>query len=70
MKLAEQGTMIVHITHRIADIIPAMKRVLLMRDGRIVADGAREELLTAPVLSDLFGTRVQIAEHEGFYHAW
>ncbi len=68
--LAEKGTTMLQITHHIADIIPAMRRVLLMRDGRIVADGPREELLTAPVLSDLFETEVHLAEHDGFYHAW
>jgi len=54
MALAEQGTTIIEITHHIADIIPAMKRVLMMRNGRIVADGPREELLTAPAFTDLF----------------
>ena len=70
IQLAEKGTTMLQITHHIADIIPAMRRVLLMRDGRIVADGPREELLTAPVLSDLFETEVHLAEHDGFYHAW
>ena len=70
MALAEQGTTILQITHHIADIVPAMNRVLLMRDGRIIADGARAELLTAPVLSELFETEVHLTEHNGFYHAW
>ena len=70
MVLAEQGTTILQITHHIADIIPAMKRVLLMRDGRIIADGARADLLTAPALSELFETEVHLTEHNGFYHAW
>jgi iron complex transport system ATP-binding protein len=69
-ELAEKGTTMLQITHHIADIIPAMRRVLLMRDGRIIADGPREGLLTAPVLSDLFDTEVHLAEHDGFYHAW
>jgi iron complex transport system ATP-binding protein len=68
--LAARGTTILHITHHIGDIIPAMKRVLLMQDGRIVADGAREELLTEPVLSDLFRTPVNLTERNGFVHAW
>jgi len=68
--LAAHGTTILHITHHIADIIPAMKRVLLMQDGRIVADGEREELLTEPVLSDLFHTPVNLTERNGFVHAW
>jgi iron complex transport system ATP-binding protein len=68
--LAEQGTTILMITHHIADIIPAMQRVLLMQNGRIVADGARAELLTAAALSDLFKTEVHLTEHSGFYQAW
>jgi len=70
MVLAEQETTILEITHHIADIIPAMRRVLMMRDGRIIADGPREELLTAPALSELFETEVHLTEHNGFYHAW
>jgi iron complex transport system ATP-binding protein len=68
--LAEQGTTIIHITHHIADIIPAIDRVIMMRDGRIVADGRRSELLTAPRLSELFGTDVHMTEANGIYHAW
>jgi iron complex transport system ATP-binding protein len=68
--LAEQGTTLLHITHHIADIIPAMKRVICMQDGRIVADGSRAELLTAPRLSELFATEVSITERDGFFHAW
>ena len=40
--LAERGTTMLHITHHIADIIPAMQRVVMMREGRIIADGDRE----------------------------
>ena len=41
-----------------------------MREGRIVADGDRRELLTGSVLSEMFGTDVVLTEHEGFLHAW
>jgi iron complex transport system ATP-binding protein len=44
--------------------------VILMRAGRIVADGAKEKLLTAPVLSELFGVEVRVMERDGFYQAW
>jgi iron complex transport system ATP-binding protein len=68
--LAQQGTGILLITHHIADILPEIGRVILMRDGRIVADGRKEQLLTAPVLSGLFGAEVQVIERDGFFHAW
>ena len=69
-KLARQGTGILLITHHIADILPEIDRILLMRDGRIVADGPKEKLLTAANLSDLFKTEVNMTERDGFYHAW
>lgn len=68
--LAQQGTGILLITHHIADILPEIDRVLMMREGRIVADGAKSELLTAARLSGLFGIDVQLSERDGFYHAW
>ena len=37
--LARQGTGILLITHHIADIIPEIDRIIMMREGRIVADG-------------------------------
>ena len=69
-RLAQQGTGILMITHQIADILPEIGRVILMREGRIVADGAKEKLLTARVLSELFGVEVRVMERDGFYHAW
>jgi iron complex transport system ATP-binding protein len=69
-RLAVQGTGILLITHHIADILPEIGRVILMREGRIVADGAKRELLRAEVLSELFGARVEVEERDGFFHAW
>jgi iron complex transport system ATP-binding protein len=69
-KLAQQGTGILLITHHIADIIPEIDRILLLRDGRIIGDGAKSKLLTAPTLSDLFQTEVQLTQKDGFHHAW
>jgi iron complex transport system ATP-binding protein len=69
-KLAQQGTGILLITHHIADILPEIDRILLMREGRIVADGPKANLLTAANLSNLFKTEVNMIERDGFYHAW
>ena len=69
-ELAQKGTGILLITHHIADILPEIDRVLMMRDGRIVADGAKAELLTADKLSGLFGVDVRLSERDGFHHAW
>ncbi|WP_369792881.1 ABC transporter ATP-binding protein [Terriglobus sp. TAA 43] len=68
--LVQQGTGLILVTHHIADVIPEIDRVLMMRDGRIVADGSREEMITEDKLYDLFGVRVNITEKDGYLHAW
>jgi iron complex transport system ATP-binding protein len=68
--LAQAGTGIMLITHHIADILPEIDRVLMMRDGQIVADGAKTEVLTAERLSALFATKVELVERDGFFLAW
>ncbi|HMF64459.1 MAG TPA: ATP-binding cassette domain-containing protein [Edaphobacter sp.] len=69
-RLAQQGTGILLITHHIADIPPEIDRILMMKDGRIIADGPKSDLLTAPRLSDLFKTKVHLTQKDGFHHAW
>jgi len=69
-ELAAKGTAIVLITHHIGDILPEMERVVMMREGRIVADGAKRELLTAEKLSGLFGRGIEMHERGGWFHAW
>lgn len=68
--LAQGGTAILMITHHVSDVLPEMQRVVMMREGRIVADGAKQELLTAERLSGLFGRPLQVAERDGVLFAW
>ncbi|HEY1254129.1 MAG TPA: ABC transporter ATP-binding protein [Terracidiphilus sp.] len=68
--LAREGTGLVLVTHHLGDILPEIERVILMRDGRIVADGPREELLTEARLSELFRTPVRIGRDEEWLHSW
>ncbi len=68
--LAQRGVVIVMITHHIADILPEINRVVMMRDGRIVADGGKSELLTEGRLSELFGRKITLTERDGFRNAW
>jgi len=68
--LAQQGTGIILITHHIEDILPEIDRVVMMKEGRIFADGSKRDLLTASQLSSLFNTTVTLNERDGFFHAW
>ena len=69
-RLAQQGTGILLITHHLSDSLPEIERVVTMQAGRIVGDGSKAEMLTADRLRQLFGVEVELAERNGFYHAW
>jgi len=65
--LARERLGILLVTHHVSEIIPEIERVVLLREGRIVADGGKQELLTSGRLSNLFGAEIQIARHDGYY---
>ena len=69
-RLAQEGTGLVLVTHHLGDILPEIDRVILMRDGRIVGDGPRAEMLTASKLSELFNAPVRIGHDEEWLHSW
>jgi iron complex transport system ATP-binding protein len=69
-RVAQQGTGILMVTHHLADILPEIDRVILMKDGRIFADGAKEELITREVLRDLFGVDLELTVRQGYFHSW
>jgi iron complex transport system ATP-binding protein len=68
-RIARDGTTIILITHHIDEIVPEIERVILLRDGRIAADGVKRSMLTGARLSDLFGARVAIEEDDGYFWA-
>jgi len=68
--VAQQGTGIIMVTHHLADILPEIDRVIMMRSGRIVADGPRHELITVEQLRNLFGVEVTLTERDGYWHSW
>ena len=67
--LAQAGTAILLVTHQVADILPEMTRVLMMRGGRLVADGSKSELLNSVRMSGLFGRDLRVDEADGVYFA-
>jgi iron complex transport system ATP-binding protein len=68
--IAQQGTGIVMVTHHLADILPEITRVIMMREGRIFADGSKEELITPEKLCDLFGVKVTLTRRDDYWHSW
>ncbi|HXR76697.1 MAG TPA: ATP-binding cassette domain-containing protein [Bryobacteraceae bacterium] len=69
-RLAQSGIGLLLVTHHLDDIIPEIDRVVLLRNGRVHADGPKAEVLQPGSLSELFGAPVEVYERRGFYHAW
>jgi iron complex transport system ATP-binding protein len=69
-ELAKDGLGILLVTHHVAEIIPEIERVVLLREGRIEGDGGKEEILTSEKLSLLFGVGVRLGKHEGYFHLY
>jgi iron complex transport system ATP-binding protein len=68
--LAQNGTAILLVTHHLADIIPEIDRVVILQDGRVAADGPKDEILTEERLSALFRLPVMLSRRDGYYHCW
>ena len=68
--LAQSGTAIILVTHELPDIVQEIQRVVLMSQGRVVADGRKEEILQVERLKKLFGVNVEMARRDGHYHLW
>jgi iron complex transport system ATP-binding protein len=69
-KLAQAGTSIIVVTHHLPDIIPEIGRVILIKKGRVLRDGAKRDVLTSRLLSELFETPVELVERAGLYQIW
>ncbi|TGC10907.1 ABC transporter ATP-binding protein [Methanolobus halotolerans] len=68
-KIVSCGKSIVLVTHDLDDIIPEIGRVVLLKDGKVFADGRKEEILSEENLSGLFGLPVKLTRNKGYYHA-
>ena len=68
--LADTGRGLLLVTHHVEDVPPEVDRVVMLRAGRVFADGPKADLLTSERLSELFGIPVAIEERDGAYRMW
>ena len=69
-RLANAGQNIVITTHHLSEIPPEVERVILLKQGSIVADGAPTATLTSELLSDVYATPVRVSEVDGHFLAY
>jgi len=64
-ELISTGKKMVLVTHHMDEILPEISWFVFLKNGQLVAEGERDQLLTDKNLSDLFEIPVQIRERNG-----
>ncbi|WP_421865962.1 ABC transporter ATP-binding protein [Motiliproteus sp.] len=54
-------------THHVEEIIPEIERVVLISNGKILADGPKAEVLNSDNLSRLYGLELRLQQSRGWY---
>lgn len=61
------GINVMMITHELEDIPLAVERVIMLKEGRKIADGPKGRVLTSENLSSLFDEDIQVSVSGGIY---
>jgi len=69
-RLAREGQNIVIVTHHINEIPPEVDRIVVLKEGVIVADGSKDDTLTGDLLSAVYEIPVRVANLDGFFLAY
>jgi len=67
--LTSMGKKLILVTHHIHEIPPEVERVIFLKEGKIVEDDTKKNLLTSDKLSRLFDIPIKIIEENGYYQA-
>jgi iron complex transport system ATP-binding protein len=65
--LMRAGKTIILVTHHLHEIPPEVARVVLLKGGEVMADGAKADTLTSANLSRLFDAPLDLVRANGFY---
>ncbi len=68
-ELARTGTTLLLVTHHVEEILPEIDHVVVLRDGRILQQGSKADMLTDRTLSAAFGARARVTRHGDYYAA-
>ncbi|MDH5253510.1 MAG: ATP-binding cassette domain-containing protein, partial [Nitrospira sp.] len=63
------GKTVLLVTHHLHEIPPEIERLVLLKEGKIVADGPKTVLLNNDRISELFDQRIVLAKANGWYQA-
>jgi iron complex transport system ATP-binding protein len=61
---------LVLVTHHVEEIPPGITAAMLLKDGRVLASGAPDEVLTSESLSECYGLALNVERREERWFAW
>ena len=68
-ELIGMGKKVILVTHHIHEIPPEVTRVILLKEGRVIEDGDKDQILTNTNLTNLFDWPIQVIQENGYYQA-
>ena len=66
-ELSKLNTKILCVTHDISTITKIYDRVIMLKDGKIIADGDQNKVINSENLNKLYGIDVEVIENNGFW---
>jgi iron complex transport system ATP-binding protein len=66
--LVNEGRTLVLVTHHPEEIPPEIDRVILLNQGKIIADGPKQNILTEKIVTDTFGIALAVHWRDGWCH--
>ena len=68
-ELISMGKKVILVTHHIHEIPPEVTRVILLKEGRVIEDGDKDQILTNSNLTNLFDWPIRVLKENGYYQA-
>ena len=68
-ELMSMGKKVVLVTHHVHEIPPEISRVILLKGGKVIMDGNKDEILTNTNLTNLFDWPIKLIKENGYYQA-
>ena len=66
--VSQSGKSLLLVTHYLEDIVPEITRVILIKEGRVLADGTKADILTSERISDLFDCDLRVVRNGEYYN--
>ena len=66
-KLMQRNKTLLVVTHHVHEIPPEVSHVVMLKQGKVMAAGSKQDLLVDQTISDLFDVPLKVIETEGYY---